>query len=139
MIPDNSAIGSSLASDGATVFRVWAPAVRNVMVHLIDNDRPAIAMDPEPFGYYRARVEDVINGTRYRYILDGKKERTDPASHFQPDGPHGPSMVIDHTAFHWTDGGWQGVSLENLILYELHVGTFSEESTFDGVIPYLTS
>ena len=139
MIPDKTTIGSSLASDGTTVFRVWAPAARSVAVHLLDNDRPAIAMEPEPFGYYRARVQGVINGTRYRYILDSKKERSDPASHFQPEGVHGPSAVIDHRSFHWSDVEWQGVSLSHLILYELHVGTFSEEGTFDGIIPYLSS
>jgi len=131
-------VGATFA-ENQTVFRVWAPRAQTMALRLLDDDREPIAMQREPFGYYATSVTNAKNGTRYRYLVDGTKERPDPASHCQPEGVHGPSMVIDHSAFQWTDMGWQGVSLEKLIIYELHVGTFSDAGTFDGIIPYLSS
>ncbi len=91
-------------------------------------------MEPEARGYWRIRLKDVPAGSRYYYVLDDGRERPDPASHFQPEGVHGPSQVVDHAAFHWTDQGWRPPALEQLILYELHVGTFSQGGDFEGVI-----
>ena len=71
-------------------------------------------------------------GDRYWYRLDGDRTLPDPASRFQPEGVHGPSQVIDPQAFAWTDLGWMGTSLQHLIIYELHVGTFSPAGTFAG-------
>jgi maltooligosyltrehalose trehalohydrolase len=138
MTLDKYAVGASSAGE-TTRFRVWAPQARTVALHLIDDNRPPVEMEREPFGYYATSVKGVVHGARYRYVLNGTTERPDPASHYQPEGVHGPSMVIDHSSFQWTDARWEGVALENLILYELHVGTFSEQGTFDGIIPYLAA
>jgi maltooligosyltrehalose trehalohydrolase len=81
-------------------------------------------------GYYRAVIDGVAPGTKYMYRLDGSNERPDPASRYQPDGVHGPSAVVDTSAFAWTDRQWNGPALEASIFYELHVGTYTPEGTF---------
>jgi maltooligosyltrehalose trehalohydrolase len=88
-------------------------------------------------GFWEIMVEGVSPGARYVFVLDGLTERPDPASCFQPDGVTGPSEVTDHAAYGWGDARWGGVQLGSLILYELHVGTFTREGTFDAVIPRL--
>jgi len=88
-------------------------------------------------GWREAEVAEAGAGTRYRYLLDGTRERPDPASRSQPGGVHGPSEVVDPRAFTWSDAGWAGRRLQDLVLYELHVGTFTPEGTFDAVIPRL--
>jgi maltooligosyltrehalose trehalohydrolase len=93
-----------------------------------------VAMQSAQGGYFSAIVEEITPGALYRYCLDGQRERPDPASRFQPQGVHGPSEVID-TAFAWTDDGWFGLPLEHYVLYELHVGTFTPQGTFDAIIP----
>src|SRR5208283_1818802 len=75
-------------------------------------------------------------GTRYFYRLDGNKERPDPASKFQPEGVHGPSQVID-PHFVWEGPHWSGIPLSHYVLYELHVGTFTAQGTFDAIVPHL--
>jgi len=93
-------------------------------------------MESVGFGYFRALVEGLRAGTLYRYRLDQDKERPDPASRCQPQGVHGPSQVIDNH-FGWTDSSWKGLALDEYVLYELHVGTFSSEGTFDAILPRL--
>jgi maltooligosyltrehalose trehalohydrolase len=131
-------IGARYAG-GGTHFRVWAPKATRVAVVLFDGPAPgdAHALAPEGDGYFAGFVEGVEPGTDYMYRLDGGATRPDPASRFQPAGPHGPSRVVDPSAFSWGDAGWRGVPLEELVIYELHVGTFSAEGTFDGVITRL--
>ncbi len=87
-------------------------------------------------GYFHGIVEDVAPGHRYLYRLDGQNERPDPASRFQPEDVHGPSEVID-PRFAWSDEHWRGLPLKDYILYELHVGTFTPEGTFDAIVPRL--
>jgi maltooligosyltrehalose trehalohydrolase len=82
----------------------------------------------EPGGYFSGFAEGAGAGTRYRFRLDGGDAYPDPASRFQPEGPHGPSEVID-PAFAWTDGEWRGLAPEGQVFYELHVGTFTREGT----------
>ena len=88
-------------------------------------------------GYFQAVVDGVSAGALYRYRLDGKKERPDPASRYQPQGVHGPSQIVD-SRFDWKDSEWRGIPLEKYVFYELHVGTFTPEGTFDAIIPRLT-
>src|SRR4051812_9655072 len=93
-------------------------------------------MEPAGAGWFRAA--DVLEaGADYGYRLDGGPPRPDPRSHWQPSGPSGPSRVVDHGAFAWTDRRWTGVHLPSAVIYELHVGTFSEGGTFDGVVEHL--
>jgi maltooligosyltrehalose trehalohydrolase len=94
-------------------------------------------LEQDEAGYWQTTVEDVPPGSRYWYLLEGGTARPDPASQSQPQGVHGPSEVIDHAAFPWTDAGWEGVPLEDMVIYELHVGTFTPEGTFEAVIPRL--
>jgi maltooligosyltrehalose trehalohydrolase len=93
-------------------------------------------MEPVGGGYFCAVLEGVEAGSRYLYRLDREKERPDPASRFQPYGVHGPSMVVD-PAFSWSDRGWAGLRLADYIIYELHVGTFTPQGTFDAILPHL--
>ncbi|MBU6481203.1 MAG: malto-oligosyltrehalose trehalohydrolase [Nitrospirae bacterium] len=125
-------IGSSVVQ-----FRVWAPRAKTVSVHVCDPSRNPVPMDLREYGYFEVTVEDVRAGDRYHYILDGEKVRPDPASRSQPDGVHQASAVVDPDAFGWTDRGWRGLPLKDLIIYELHTGTFTETGTFDTIIPHL--
>lgn len=96
-----------------------------------------VHMKRDKCGYWRADVENVLPGAKYFYRLDNVKDRPDPASRFQPEGVHGPSQVVDHRLFAWDDGEWKGPALDDFILYELHVGTFTPEGTFEAIIPQL--
>ncbi|HEU5170581.1 MAG TPA: malto-oligosyltrehalose trehalohydrolase [Gemmatimonadales bacterium] len=110
-------------------FRVWAPRRQQVEV-VLEPSGEARPLAPEPGGYFAALVDGAGAGTRYRYRLDGGDALPDPASRFQPEGPHGPSEVIDPGRFTWTDAGWAGLRLEGQVLYELHVGTFTADGTW---------
>ena len=114
-------------------FRVWAPGKREVEVVIEDPEHRVIHLGKSPDGMFSGFVPGLGAGALYRYRLDGQGPFPDPASRFQPQGIHGPSEVMDPARFSWTDRGWQGASRENLVIYELHVGTFSPEGTFEGV------
>jgi maltooligosyltrehalose trehalohydrolase len=130
--PDIVSLGADLKLDGRCGFRVWAPAAKTI--ELVDCKTGGIsAMHAEENGYWHCEMHDVKAGFSYRFRIDGERERPDPASHRQPGGVHGPSAVVDHASFVWTDLAWKGLSPEGIILYELHTGTFSPEGTFDGV------
>ena len=88
------------------------------------------ALDPDGDGYYAGTVSDVLPGSLYRFRLDGGDSFPDPASRFQPEGPHGPSQIVDPKAFQWTDQKWNGLELAGQIIYELHMGTFTREGTW---------
>lgn len=128
-------LGSTYLGGGRCRFRVWAPRVRKVEVRFL-TPRERVADLEEKGGIHQAILEGVEPGSRYLYRLDGRVERPDPASRFQPLGVHGPSQVVD-PAFSWDDPGWSGLPLEDYVLYELHVGAFSTAGTFEGVIPHL--
>lgn len=130
------ALGARYLGEGRTEFLVWAPRAAQVEVRLLAPGEHLVALRGEERGYHRAVVEGVEPGRRYFHRLDGGKERPDPASRFQPEGVHGPSEVVD-PAFEWQDTAWRGISLERHIHYEIHVGTFTPEGTFEAVIPHL--
>jgi len=123
-------IGAELVG-GEAHFRVWAPRRRRVAVAL-EAGRAAgeHALEREPHGHFFGRVAGAAAGDLYRFRLDGGEPLPDPASRSQPDGPHGPSQLIDPAAFLWTDSDWRGVALRGQVLYELHVGTFTPEGTW---------
>jgi maltooligosyltrehalose trehalohydrolase len=126
--------GAVPVSDGRTRFRVWAPNAARVAVRSVGGDH---ALEPtSDGGVWEAELE-VRTGADYLFVLDGDDAWPDPCSRFQPQGVRGASRVVDPASFRWTDSDWAGVSLADLVLYELHVGAFSEEGTFDGVVPYL--
>lgn len=120
----------------AARFTVWAPEKSKMEVEIAGKFFP---MEKNWLGYWTTLVDEVSSGTNYKIRINGEKTLPDPASCFQPEGVHGPSQVIDRK-FNWTDNHWKGLPLRDMIQYELHVGTFSPEGTFDGVIqrlPYL--
>jgi maltooligosyltrehalose trehalohydrolase len=111
--------------------RVWAPACRRVDVLLIrTRERTTMPLRSEEDGFFGGELPNARAGDRYFFVLDGERERPDPVSRFQPDGPHGPSEIIDPAAFHWTDAAWQGIAPEGHVIYEMHVGTFTPEGTW---------
>ncbi len=114
-------LGAWLEGKGAR-FRVWAPDIANVRI-VWDGGRDLLTKDEE--GYHSIHLAGARAGLRYQYLLDGRGPFPDPASRFQPEGVHGPSEVVDPTTFAWSDAPCRGVPAENLILYELHVGTFT--------------
>jgi len=117
-------------------FRVWAPLLQKVEVHIISPRERIISLENEEFGYHSAIAEGVKPGDRYLYRLNGQKERPDSASRFQPEGVHGPSQVVD-PHFPWEDENWFGLPLRDYVMYELHVGTFTAEGTLEAIIPHL--
>ena len=123
-------VGAELTGAG-TEFRVWAPGRRRVEV--IVSGRSA-ELAAEPGGYFSGTVAGAKAGDHYRYRLDGGAPFPDPASRFQPEGPHGPSEIIDAGSFQWSDGKWSGLPIENQVIYEMHVGTFTEGGTWEGAL-----
>ncbi|HUP49389.1 MAG TPA: malto-oligosyltrehalose trehalohydrolase [Thermoanaerobaculia bacterium] len=131
--PFGTRLGATLLDRDRCEFRVWAPALERVELHIVGAAERRIALRKNESGYHETVAGDCPAGTRYLFVLDGKKERPDPASRLQPEGVHRPSEVFGRD-FDWTDRGWKGIPLEDLVIYELHAGTFSPEGTFDGVI-----
>jgi maltooligosyltrehalose trehalohydrolase len=131
-------LGAVRALDGTCSFLLWAPRAKQVEVVLLSPDRRTIPMQPAARGYFTVTAENIPAGSLYFYRLDGNNERPDPVSRFQPRGVHGPSQVID-THFDWSDSTWRGIPLQKYVLYELHVGTFTPEGTFDAVIPRIAA
>jgi maltooligosyltrehalose trehalohydrolase len=126
-------VGAEVIPDEGVHFCVWAP--RREQVEVVLESGPgapgSLPLNAEPGGYFSALVPAAGAGTRYRYRLDGEESLyADPASRFQPDGPHGPSEVVDPTAFAWTDANWAGVGGAGEVVYELHVGAFTPEGTW---------
>jgi len=132
-------LGANLLSDGAgTRFRVWAPKVETVAVHLMSGRAAGtVVMQKEEKGYFSATVPGAADGDRYFYQPGAAPLRPDPVSRYQPDGVHEASQVVDPKLFSWQDEGWSGIPLEQYVIYELHVGTFTREGTFEAVIPHL--
>jgi maltooligosyltrehalose trehalohydrolase len=126
-------VGAEVVSGGVHV-RVWAPRARRVTVEWVAApDAPAVltALSAEADGYHADMVPGLRVGGRYRFRLDDDAPPSpDPASRYQPEGPHGPSEVVDPAAFRWSDADWPGVRLPGQVFYELHVGTFTREGTW---------
>jgi maltooligosyltrehalose trehalohydrolase len=120
-------IGAEVLGNGAH-FRVWAPNAARVDVVV---DDVAHALTAEPDHYFSGGVAGLTHGARYRFRLDDDPALVpDPASRFQPEGPHGPSQIVDPARFAWTDGAWRGRALAQQVLYEMHVGTFTRDGTW---------
>lgn len=120
---------------GRCKFVVWAPYKKKASLVLSTASPETFEMEKAEFGYWSFTTEHVRPDTKYKYLLDGTIERPDPASHFQPEGVHGPSAVVDHNAYPWTSSSWHGISVEDMLLYEMHVGTFTHEGTFYSALP----
>ena len=147
-MPDWTPTLGAIADGSATTFRVWAPERKSVEIVVgtayVGSGFSRTGTETRPLtrderGYWSGRFEGVLPGARYKYRLD-RDDRSvfpDPASRSQPDGVHGPSMVVDPSRFAWTDQAWAPPSLRDLSLYELHVGTFTPAGTFRAAIERL--
>ncbi len=129
-------VGSNYLGDGRCEFTVWAPAHDDVALQIVSPENNLIPMEKDEQGYWKTTAEGIEPGTLYFYKIAGD-DRPDPASQYQPKDVHGPSCVVDHSKMNWTDAGWSGIPLEEMIIYELHVGTFTPEGTFESIIPRL--
>ncbi|MBE9128906.1 MULTISPECIES: malto-oligosyltrehalose trehalohydrolase [unclassified Coleofasciculus] len=129
-------IGSHYLGDGKCQFTVWAPLREKIAVHITAPQEQLIPLEKDEWGYWQGTAA-VEPGALYFYQLDGSTDRPDPVSSCQPQGVHGPSQVVARQ-FSWNDASWQGIPLSELIIYELHVGTFTPEGTFEAMIPRLS-
>jgi maltooligosyltrehalose trehalohydrolase len=116
--------------DGLTRFRVWAPQAQRVQVCIEGEARLSLTRASD--GYFTGESRELGAGTLYKYSLDDREPWPDPCSRYQPQGPHGPSLVTEPDSYVWTDHEWRGANLAGQVFYELHVGTFTPEGTFDA-------
>ncbi|MFW5872825.1 MAG: malto-oligosyltrehalose trehalohydrolase, partial [bacterium] len=126
-------IGAHVIDEAKTEFVVWAPHAKEISVEIVDPHKSSIPLLKKDYGYW-SNILDVGAGTRYFYSIDRNKPLPDPASVFQPEGVHGSSEVVDLSKFPWEDQGWKNIPLKDYVIYELHTGTFSEKSNFEGII-----
>jgi malto-oligosyltrehalose trehalohydrolase len=123
--------GAQIRDDGSARFRLWGPKASSVALQL-KNLESALPMSKCDEGWFELATEAHV-GAQYSFKIDGQQLVPDPASRFQPSGVHGPSEVIDPSAYNWRDANWKGRQWDEAVIYELHVGTFSGEGTFAGV------
>ncbi|QDU29773.1 Malto-oligosyltrehalose trehalohydrolase [Anatilimnocola aggregata] len=131
-------IGAEVHESAGVHFRVWAPKHQQLQV-LVRDTPQAFTLEAEGNGYFSGLVPGASDGTQYWYVVDGQKF-PDPASRYQPEGPHGPSQVVDPTKFAWTDQQWLGCKLAGQVIYEMHIGTFTRAGNWAAAIeklPYL--
>src|SRR5918999_113533 len=114
--------GVEIQKNGQVHVRVWAPASRRLDVVDAGDHRRRWPLIVEGGGYHTALLPEGASLERYWFALDGERLRPDPCSRWQPEGPHGPSAIVDPAAFNWTDEGWRGISRDGQVLYEMHVG-----------------
>src|SRR6202162_4243520 len=126
-------VGGQLHDAGAA-FRVWADGRKSVSVVINKTEHN---LSPEPDGYFSGFAPNVREGETHPFRVDGNSPLADPASRFQPDGPHGPSQLVDPNRFPWTDQSWKGIKLPHQVIYELHIGTFTREGTYCSAITEL--
>ncbi len=136
-------VGAETLPQGGVHFRVWAPRRRRVRVLLSKNEdftewTRELELTAEDGGYFAGRASEATAGMFYKMFLDDDPfGYPDPASRFQPHGPHGPSQIIDPTQFNWTDHEWKGVPRKGQVLYEMHIGTFTQEGTWEAAGDHL--
>jgi maltooligosyltrehalose trehalohydrolase len=128
-----SPLGATPTPGGGWNFTVWAPHHERLELHVPGHHPELLAMQRATRGYHHLAVNNIQPGAKYLYRFADSRERPDPASRCQPAGVHGPSEVVDLSDFEWTDRDWKGLQLADSVFYELHVGTFTKEGTFDAL------
>ncbi len=122
-------LGLTFTSANSARILVWAPFADSISISVKDKLLP---LEKQEYGYWGAGLPDIHPGDLYQIVND-EKNFPDPASLSQPEGVHGLSQVVNTDSFVWSDNKWKGISPENLIIYELHTGSFSKEGTFEGI------
>lgn len=136
--PEHKAPGALLQKDGSVLWRLWAPQHQFVRLMIEPAGRLSEhSMEADRYGYHVFRGRELSEGDRYAFRLADDSDLPDPASRWQPDGVHAPSALYFPQRFRWSDGDWKGIARADLVIYELHVGTFTEEGTLEAVIPRL--
>ena len=130
-------LGVTYVPSSGAEFLVWAPNSRSLGIRVVGRKDKYVPMEPLERGYHYALLEDLCPGDRYLFRLEDGRELPDPASRFQPESVHGPSQIVDVVSFPWTDQGWRAKPLEESVFYELHVGTYTPEGSYESIIPHL--
>jgi maltooligosyltrehalose trehalohydrolase len=128
--------GAELAAPGAVRFRLWAPAAETIRVEIEGEPEP-LALSKLEDGSHELVTPRAGAGSRYGFVLPDGQRVPDPASRFQPEDVHGPSEVIDGASYEWHDGDWRGRTWTQAVIYELHIGTFTQDGTFLAAIDRL--
>ncbi|RPI71000.1 MAG: malto-oligosyltrehalose trehalohydrolase, partial [Ignavibacteriales bacterium] len=115
-------------------FIVWSPLAESMYLLMDNNEKTEMEKDDKD---YWKISKSVTPGSKYFYLINGNNQKPDPASNYQPDGIHGPSEIVDHNSFNWSDFNWKGIPIRDMIIYELHTGTFSRKGNFKGIIDKL--
>ena len=143
MIPDHrrqgggeNPHGAEVRADGSVRFRLWGPAVERVELEIV-GEKHTMPMTPQAGGWHEFATPHASAGTRYRFVLPDGMRVPDPASRYQPDDVHGPSEVVDVSAWSWNDSGWSNRPWGEAVIYELHIGAFTPEGTFRAAIEKL--
>ncbi|QDV57875.1 malto-oligosyltrehalose trehalohydrolase [Rosistilla oblonga] len=128
-------LGAVPVSCNATHFNIWAPYAGRLAIEKQNGDEiQRFRIQPDEDGYFHRTVRGIGGGDRYQISLDDRVSRPDPASRFQPQGVHGPSMVVDHRKYPWHDADYRGVAKSDLVIYEMHFGTFTSEGSYLAAI-----
>ncbi|SLM47353.1 Malto-oligosyltrehalose trehalohydrolase [Nitrospira japonica] len=127
-------LGAQVQETGVE-FRVWAP--KRERVEVVFESGGSLPLTKDRLGYFSGTAPDAAAGMLYRYCVDGGDRFPDPCSRFQPEGPHGPSLIVDPSAYAWRTSAWRGMTLRGQVLYELHVGAFTPEGTLDAAADQL--
>ncbi len=131
-------LGVNYLGDGRCEFVIWSPFLSEVSLRIVSGTRKSIIpLNKDGQGYWSENLADILPGTRYFYRIKEDSDLPDPVSHHQPEDILGPSCIVDHSAFKWSDQDWKGVPLEKMVIYELHVGTFTSHGTFEDIIDKL--
>ena len=130
-------VGAFYTRDGHSDLTVWAPLAQTIELKVVSGGNDLLPLQKLDLGYWTIRTNALSPGDKYLYSIDGDRERPDPASFFQPYGVHEASEIIDHNEFDWGDAAWTGMSIGEMIMYEIHVGTFTQKGTFDAAINML--
>jgi maltooligosyltrehalose trehalohydrolase len=132
-------IGAEIQQTGGVHFRVWAPRSSTAAIDFYaaeGKSNASFVLERESDGYFSGLVTQAQEGDRYKIRLD-QGPFPDPASRFQPEGPHGPSQVVNFQNFPWTDQAWRGLEQQELVIYEMHIGTFTREGTWRAAMAEL--
>ncbi len=132
-------VGAEVVSTGGVHFRIWAPEKQSIEVELEDVESKYHHLKREHDGYWSGLVASARPGMRYKYRVNGQDSCPDPASRFQPDGPHQPSKIIDPDGYAWRDRQWKGNHLNGQVIYEMHIGTFTNSGTWQAAESCLQS